>query len=567
MLRLSLLFCLFSCLVFSQDAKQYSIMLETEVGTESNSDYIDISWQNDSTSTKYIVAKRVSNDSLFTTIAELSGGANSFRDLDATEYQEYEVTKEFTFNEDEFTTKAYKEHCIDCNLVEEEIKSLLILVDRTLSGNINPNLQRYINKLQNEGWNPIVQKVDRVEEFNPKAVINNKLLINQIYESAENLKAILILGRVAVPYSGDLAPDGHGDNDEKPHKGAYPTDAYYADFDYQNWTDSSAENIKSAFDRQHNVVNDGKWDQSYIPGEVELSVGRVDFYNLPEFEESESELINRYLDKVIDYKTGKTKPNDKAILYDGFVDYQRGYAADGWNNLTTLYGRDKVTEMPVREELYNNRYDMVFTCAPGDFNNIYLAIYYNELAANEYKATHNMIFGSYNVDWDSENNVHRSVLASEGYGLTSIWGTRPFNNYFQLGLGRTFGEVMRNTQNNIDEYEYPSTKYNGSVHTFLMGDPTLKLINENAIENVSFDFGLLSIEIEDMYSIWGYQVLSTDEGLKILETVRFDKPASDEINSIFNHEREVEYIIRPIIKINNRSGSFFYLGNGDRLLF
>jgi len=100
-----------------------------------------------------------------------------------------------------------------------------------------------------------------------------------------------------------------------------------------------------------------------------------------------------------------------------------------------------------------------------------------------------------------------------------------------------------------------------------MGDPTLKLINENAISDVSFDFGLLSIEIEDMYSLWGYQVLGTDGGLSLEETVWFEEPASDEINSIFNHEREGEYIIRPIVKINNRSGSFFYLGNGVRLGF
>ena len=563
MLRLSLLFCLIGYLAFSQDAKQNSIMIETELKELDGSRYIEINWQNDTTAFKYEIGKRYSNDDEFEIIAELTGAATNYNDVTIGEYQEYEIRKRFRFNDKNYDSKSYKEHCIDCNFIEEETKSLLILIDRTKYKDIENNLLKYINITTKQGWNIVVKKVDRVESYSPKAIINNKLLINQVYESVNNLRAVLILGRVAVPYSGNVAPDGHGDKDSRPHKGAYPTDSYYADIDYNDWTDSVEVNDKSMFPRQHNMINDGKWDQSFIPGKVELAVGRVDFFNLPGFEESESELLNRYLEKVIAYKSGQVEPVNKAILYDGFVEYRRGYAADGLNNMTALYGKENVLEMPVRDELYQNRYDMIYAGAPGDFNNIYLAVYYNELAEKEYLATHSMIFGSYNVDWDSENNLHRSILASKGYGLTSVWASFPHWTYFKLGLGRTFGEALTTTQNNRLEYDYPFSAYRGGVFIFLMGDPTLKLYNEDVISDVNLTTGNnFSLQIKDENSIWGYQILKNEDSLEILETVKYDKPKTGLINEIFDWGNNGDYIIRPIIKINNRSGSFFYLGNG-----
>jgi hypothetical protein len=540
-------------------------MIETELKEVNNSRYIEISWQNDSTAFKYEISKRTNANDEFEIISELTGAATSYNDVEVNQYQEYEVRKRFRYDDKNNSTKSYKEHCIDCNLVEEKTKTLLILVDNSHYTAIESNLELYTQTVRKEGWNSIIKKVDRVETFNPKAVINNKLLINQVYENSSNLKAILILGRVAVPYSGNVAPDGHGDKDPRPHKGAYPTDSYYADLDYNDWTDSVEINEKSSFPRQHNIINDGKWDQSFIPGKVELAVGRVDFYNLPEFGESESGLLNRYLEKVIAYKSGATVPVYKAILYDGFAEYSRGYAADGWNNMSAIYGKENIFEMPVRDELYQNRYDMLYAGAPGDFNNIYLAVYYNELAFKEYLATHSMIFGSYNVDWDSENNLHRSIIASEGFGLTSIWASFPHWTYFKLGLGRTFGEALTSTQNNRLEYDYPFSAYRSGVYTFLAGDPTLKLINENAISNINIsdsDYNNLNLELIDDKSIWGYQILNASGALKIEESIFFDEPKSGIVSAFYSFNSGDDYILRPIIKINNRSGSFFYLGNG-----
>jgi hypothetical protein len=88
---------------------------------------------------------------------------------------------------------------------------------------------------------------------------------------------VFLLGRIRVPYSGDIYPDGHPD-----HEGAWPADVYYADMNGA-WTDN-AVNVTVANDERHrNVPEDGKFDQSVLPTDVELQIGRVDFANMPAF--------------------------------------------------------------------------------------------------------------------------------------------------------------------------------------------------------------------------------------------------------------------------------------------
>lgn len=573
MLRLSLLFLFLICSLSAQDSKNFAVMIETKIDDTGFAPQIVVSWQNDTLATKYIISRRDFEDGSFQKLAELSGGANTFSDLDVP-YQktvEYEVEKIFTYEKEKISTKSYKAIAWDADLVKREMNKLLILVDYTVVNPIDSIFTQYKQALNKEGWNVIVREVPRVIDFNAKALLSNKELIKAIAKKNPDLTTVLILGRVAVPYSGDYAPDGHGDM----HKGAAPTDAFYADLDSHNWTDSSVSDIKSDFPRQHNIVNDGKWDQSFIPGKVELAIGRVDLYDLPVFEESEVNLIINYLKKDIDYRTGKLNADNDAILYDGFVGYKAGFAADGWNNLTALYGRDNVVEKRVREELVKNSYKMVYANAPGAFDNIYDAIYASDIAKTGYKAIHNILFGSFNQDWDSENNLLRSVIASKPMALTTVWGTRPFWTYYKLGLGETFGQVLMSTQNNKIEYSYPSVSYNGGVHISLMGDPTLKIVNKFALKNIEFDYDndeiiSFTVRVSDKQKVYGYQLLLPDstENYTITNTIFFDEPIEKEFKikakEIVNAEKYdlKKAIIRPIVLVENYSGRFYFLGNG-----
>ena len=571
MLRLALLFLFAVIFTSAQDAKQYAVMIESKIDDTGFAPQVVLSWQNDSSANRYVIYKRLYQTGDFEKIAVVSGGANTFSDLDVLygKVSEYKVEKVFLDDGELLSTYAYKTLSWDANLVREEMRTVLILVDNTLSRSISEKLSLYMFELRKQGWISIVKYVPRVETFNAKAVLSNKEMIKVVHRDNPNMEAILILGRVAVPYSGNIAPDGHGDDDPLPHKGAYPSDVFYGDLDNRDWTDNKVNNDNSAFPRQHNYINDGKWDDSYIPFKSELAVGRVDFFDLRYFEESEAEIINNYLQKDIDYRSGAMKADNDGILYDGFDYRQAGYAADGWNNLTALYGRDNVVEMRVKEELPKISYEMVYANASGGLDNIYDAIYSEDIAKYGYKGIHNMIFGSYNVDWDSESNLLRSVIASKPMALTAVWGTRPFWTYFKLGLGETFGEALLSTQNNRSEYIYPSVVYNGGVHIALMGDPTLSLINETVIDSaVKFSDSEvkkgISVYLKEGVKIWGFQILSKS---KITITQQFseflDEDFLIDLKNIESSNENTPYIVRPIIKIENKSGRFLYLGNGE----
>lgn len=570
MLRLILLFLFVFCVTSAQDAKQYSVMIETIIDDTGFAPQVVLSWQNDTTANRYVIYKRLYETGKFDKIAEVSGGANTFSDLDPfyNQITEYKVEKIFSDDGELLSTSAYKALAWDVDLVKKDLRLLLIIVDNSLINNIKDKLYTYIEVLEKQGWKAIVRYVPRVEKFNAKAVLSNKAMIKSIYESNNSLESILIIGRVAVPYSGNIAPDGHGDDNPLPHKGAYPSDVFYGDLDTRDWTDNEVTNDKSAFPRQHNFINDGKWDDSFIPNRAELAVGRIDFSNLTFFEETESVLINNYLQKNIDYRNGLINAVNDGILYDGFDSRQAGYAADGWNNLTALFGRDNVVEMPVKNELTQNSYTMVYANASGAFDNIYDAIYAEDIAKTGYKAIHNMIFGSYNVDWDFENNLLRSVIATKPMALTAVWGTRPFWTYFKLGLGETFGEALISTQNNRSEYVYPSVIYNGGVHIALMGDPTLSLINESPlssasrIEDESTIRGFY-VKVKNESQIYGYQLLTSR---KIVTTQYFEESTNKDftinIDELDQSDVNSTRIVRPIIKVENKSGRFLYLGNG-----
>jgi hypothetical protein len=71
----------------------------------------------------------------------------------------------------------------------------------------------------------------------------------------------------------------------------------------------------------------------------------------------------------------------------------------------------------------------------------------------------------------------RAMLAMPNYGLTCMWGSRPFLFFHHMGMGGTIGYSAHRTQNNTDmvsDYYPPGSSY-GGIHVNLMGDPTLRL--------------------------------------------------------------------------------------------
>jgi hypothetical protein len=100
-----------------------------------------------------------------------------------------------------------------------------------------------------------------------------------------------------------------------------------------------------------------------------------------------------------------------------------------------------------------------------------------EVMANDVKAVFTLLFGSWLGDWDSEDNMMRSILALPSYGLTCAWSGRPHWFLHHMALGETIGFGARLTQNNHSGglYQNQVNSCAGQTHIALMGDPTLRM--------------------------------------------------------------------------------------------
>ena len=149
---------------------------------------------------------------------------------------------------------------------------LLLVVDKTYAGQLASELGRLQQDLTGDGWTVIRLDVNR----NDSVTTVKELIKAQYNADPQNVKSVFLFGRVPVPYSGNMVPDGHAPE----HYGAWPCDAFYGDMD-GTWTDNSVNNSGGSDARTRNVPGDGKFDQAVLPSPLELMVGRVDLANMP----------------------------------------------------------------------------------------------------------------------------------------------------------------------------------------------------------------------------------------------------------------------------------------------
>ena len=141
---------------------------------------------------------------------------------------------------------------------------LILLVDSTFTDSCAAPIYKLMKDLSGDGWQVIRHDLSRtLADTGVRRIIKND------YNNIPGIKAVLLLGHIAVPYSGDQNPDGHTE-----HKGAWPTDHYYA-YLSNTWTDAAVNNATSSYPANKNVPGDGKWDAIGYTDRSELQVGRT----------------------------------------------------------------------------------------------------------------------------------------------------------------------------------------------------------------------------------------------------------------------------------------------------
>jgi hypothetical protein len=434
--------------------------VQLTAAVQANPPQVTLGWPTNGTTTQYFVYRKLKTGTAWgAAIATLPGSATQYVDtVTAGQSYEYHVRRQGT----NYNGYGY----INCGVEVPETDfrgRLVLIVDSTWSDSLAPEIKRLIDDIEGDGWGVLRHDVLRTA-----SVPHVKSLIVDDYTNNQDVRAVFLLGHVPVPYSGNMNPDGHPD-----HLGAWPADVYYGDID-GIWTDNLVTSTTASPARTQNVPGDGKFDQSLVPGSVELQVGRVDLSQLPAFGMSERQLLKKYLDKDHEYRKKIYLPQKRAVVDDNFGYFgSEAFAASAYKNFAPLTGSivagDYFTSMAAGSYLWS------YGCGGGSFTSASGIGNTTAFTTASLQGVFTMLFGSYFGDWDVNNNFLRAPLA-QGRTLTNMWSGRPHYALHHMGLGENIGYSLLMTQNYAGNLYYGSpTAITGKwIHNALMGDPTLR---------------------------------------------------------------------------------------------
>ncbi len=546
---------------------------------------ITLSWPQDTNGvpSNYTIYRRSVNSSDWGSGTTVSGSSTSYVDsgVSAGAAYEYRIVKAANG----YKGTGYITAGVEAPLVDSRGKVVLV-VDNTFASSLAGELARLEQDLVGDGWGVIRRDVGRDD-----SVPSVKAAIKSAYDSdPANVKAVFLFGRVPVPYSGQLNPDGHSD-----HLGAWPADVYYGDMD-GNWTDSSVNYIQSIntstvdAQRLSNVPGDGKFDQTTLPSSVELMVGRVDLSKMPGRTTwggpatfpNETELLRKYLNKDHNFRHRRLVSSRRAIIGDYFG-YRNGeaFSASAYRSFAPLVGADQVRNLNVEfndqrgvwiPQAAQNDYLLAYGAGAGGYDSIsglgnsqqYNGANTTELVSNNVRGVFNLLFGSWLGDWDVEDNILRSPLATD-YGLTAAWSGRPHWFMHPMGLGETIGYVTRLTQNNTGQYETIINSSQNRVHISLLGDPTLRLHPVVPVSNLNGSANgstvALTWSASSDSAIVGYHVYrASSAGASY---TRLTSTPTTETNFTDNNgSASANYMVRAVKLETGASGTYYNASQG-----
>lgn len=555
-LHLLSLFGLFSLLspsiMHAQSCQDASV--EVSASVQANPPRITLNWLANAGATQYQVNRKLKTGTSWgAVIGSFDGTATQFIDstVNAGVSYEYRITRQAA----NYTGFGYINAGIEVPAVHSR-GILILVVDETMVDSLATEIERFKVDLVGDGWSVVQHNVSRTA-----TVPSVKALIVGTYNlDKPNTKAVFLLGRVPVPYSGRLYPDGHPD-----HEGAWPADVYYADMN-GTWTDNTVSvAIEGSQARHHNRPEDGKFDQSTIPTELELQIGRVDFANMPAFATSEQELLRNYLDKDHAYRHKQFSATRRGVVDDNFGFFgTEAFAASGYKNFGPLVGPENVKSDDYFTTTADSSYLWAYGCGGGWYQGAGGIGSTGDFANSNTHSVFSMLFGSYFGDWDSQDNFLRAPLA-QGTTLTNAWSGRPHWLFHHMGLGENIGYSTRLTQNNNSLYFY---SYGARfVHIALMGDPTLRNDVVAPAGNVSVtDIGPYNqlIWSPSPEPVLGYHVYF--KGEEDSEFVLLNEMPHPDISYTHNCVADtglLTYMVRAVKLQQSPSGTYYNLSQGS----
>jgi len=436
--------------------------------------------------------------------------------------------------------------------VMEDQGRVLLLVAEEVVTELEPSVNRLELDMIADGFRvrrEIVPSDMEVKDI--KTLIVNACLDNS------DIETLMILGNLPVPYSGNVMAAHEN------HRGAWPADLFYAELDGE-WTDETVNNTSSVWPENHNVPGDGKYDQTFLPSDVDLMIGRVDLSEMPAFGHDEFTLLQRYLDRNHAFRRAEFKAAPRGLVDDNVGEASGlAFAAFGWRHFTALCGQGTVNELDYFTTMEEESYLLSYGCGGGSNTSCAGVGTTNDFASREVKTVFTSLYGSYFGDWDKPNNLLRAPLASGGWPLVCFWSGRPTWHIHHMGLGHTIGFSTRLTQN--ADHEYTVGDSQRQIHIALMGDPTLRLHPVTPAANLSLTYVGTGVQLN-----WDPSPVA-DEGYYVYRATgmyhRFERIHEEPLTELtfFDpspHTGTNVYMVRAITLEISGSGSYLNLSSG-----
>ncbi|HEX5317257.1 MAG TPA: fibronectin type III domain-containing protein, partial [Candidatus Kapabacteria bacterium] len=287
-------------------------ILPVEATVQSTPAEITLHWNADAHAQHFYISRQLLGEGVWTPLVTLPGSDTSYIDKTV----QVGVTYEYRIIDSTKTTSVYPVMGFLASGIavpaSPQRGTVVLIVDQTYSTVLKTEINQLITDLNAEGWQVIRHDVARTD----KVTDIQTTISNDFYNDPDHVRTVFLLGHVPVPYSGDLAPDGHTPGNGN-HQGAWPADVFYGNFN-TNWTDNIVSDSTGQDSRNWNGIGDGKFDQSGIEYPMDLEVGRVDLYGLPSFTLSDTELLRQYLNRDHAFRNGQTVVPSRALIDDNF---------------------------------------------------------------------------------------------------------------------------------------------------------------------------------------------------------------------------------------------------------
>lgn len=569
MTRLSLLLGLTALLglpaIFALEPREYALAVNVEL--RHSPPGIILSWAGDPYAREHIISRKLPAEQSWHQLAVLPGNVTSFTDGNVVSGQayEYEIEKGTTHfpyptgsPADWLTAHTYVAAAVYGNFPDYLGKAILV-VDSAVAAPLSSELNQFVQDLTGDGWQVIRRDVSRTS-----SVQSVKDVIRSEYNAdPNNVRSVILFGHVPVPYSGAINPDMH-----RGHLGAWPADLYYAEMN-GSWTDHSVNVTSAWYAENHNVPGDGKFDQSEIPSEVELEIGRIDFFNMPVFQpRSEVDLLRDYLRKNHEFRHRQFTLPRRGLIRDNFGDLSGDApAVDAWRHYPVFFGPGQFREVGPNayfSTLESEGFLWSYAGGGGDYKSLDSVGSSADFANRNPQTAFLILHGSYFGDWDNEDNLLRAAVGSRNYTLAAIWSGLPHWFMHHMALGQPIGYSTRLTQNNRGLYKSNENFSAGEVHVALIGDPTLRMFPvsppvslsaqvDNAVNlswNASPDQSIIGYHVYHSSSATGrYQRLTT----RPLTVTSFSHSVGQGVH---------HYMVRAIRLESTGSGTFYNPSQG-----